>query len=119
MTSMKQRLSIFLLIGLIMFLSISKADCRPAGDDEANSVAEAIRYLQDLENKHAQYARPSGDGVSIVALISILEHLDKHHGANSRPRFGKRNNGNVLTKEFPNGNSQHMRYLPDSMYEES
>ena len=60
MTSMKQRLSIFLFIGLIMFLSISKADCRPAGEDgsDANSVAEAIRYLQDLENKHAQYARP-------------------------------------------------------------
>lgn len=62
MTSIKQRLSIFLLIGLILFLSISKTDCRPApaGEDgsDANSVAEAIRYLQDLENKHAQYARP-------------------------------------------------------------
>uniref|UniRef100_A0A182IMN8 Uncharacterized protein n=1 Tax=Anopheles atroparvus TaxID=41427 RepID=A0A182IMN8_ANOAO len=56
-TTFTQRLIVALMIcTLIVDLSTLTA-ARPQ-DSDAASVAAAIRYLQELETKHAQHARP-------------------------------------------------------------
>ncbi|XP_052869592.1 neuropeptide F-like isoform X3 [Anopheles cruzii] len=55
--NLTHRLLVALMIcTLIVDLSILTA-ARPQ-DNDAASVAAAIRYLQELETKHAQHARP-------------------------------------------------------------
>lgn len=53
MTPFTQRI-LPLAILLCMYYMI---EARPQNGDETN-VAEALRYLQELESKHAQFARP-------------------------------------------------------------
>lgn len=57
MLTMTQRLSVIALIFMVVFFKISETAGKP-GPEHVNSVADTLRYLQDLENRHAQYARP-------------------------------------------------------------
>jgi hypothetical protein len=54
MVSLMQRLSVAALLLVLLFIAITETSGNPG---QQNDVADAIRYLQDLENKH-QFARP-------------------------------------------------------------
>uniref|UniRef100_A0AAG5CN94 Uncharacterized protein n=1 Tax=Anopheles atroparvus TaxID=41427 RepID=A0AAG5CN94_ANOAO len=101
-TTFTQRLIVALMIcTLIVDLSTLTA-ARPQ-DSDAASVAAAIRYLQELETKHAQHARPRlvrselppningiNSGLDKIIGYFILEAIDRAHSTDARPRFGKR-----------------------------
>lgn len=58
MVTLFQRFSIAFLLLVVVFVAIKEASGNPAQEQhDVNSVADAMRYLQDLENKH-QFARP-------------------------------------------------------------
>ncbi|XP_058055455.1 neuropeptide F-like [Anopheles bellator] len=100
--NLTHRLLVALMIcTLIVDLSILTA-ARPQ-DNDAASVAAAIRYLQELETKHAQHARPRlvrsdlsaningfHSGLDKIIGYFILEAIDRAHSTDARPRFGKR-----------------------------
>lgn len=58
MVTKMQRLSFAALLLALIFIAISEVSANPGQEQhDVNSVADAIRYLQDLENRH-QFARP-------------------------------------------------------------
>lgn len=58
MVSITQRLSVATLVLALILISITETAANPGQEQhDVNSVADAIRYLQDLENRH-QFARP-------------------------------------------------------------
>lgn len=48
--------STFLLFLILFEVTITSTTARP--QDMSNDVAAAIRFLEQLDNKHGQYARP-------------------------------------------------------------
>ncbi|XP_040152888.1 neuropeptide F isoform X1 [Anopheles arabiensis] len=95
-----------LLVALMIFALIADLSTLVAArpqDSDAASVAAAIRYLQELETKHAQHARPRlirselppningvHSGLDKIIGYFILEAIDRAHSTDARPRFGKR-----------------------------
>jgi hypothetical protein len=53
-----------IVIGLIVFVNVALSAARPQNVAGENAdVAAAIRYLQELETKHGQFARPRQVGI--------------------------------------------------------
>ncbi|XP_049548536.1 neuropeptide F-like isoform X2 [Anopheles darlingi] len=99
-----QRLVVGIMICTLIVDLITLTAARPQ-DGDAASVAAAIRYLQELETKHAQHARPRlvrselppningiHSGLDKIIGYFILEAIDRAHSTDARPRFGKRGN---------------------------
>ncbi|XP_052888585.1 neuropeptide F isoform X1 [Anopheles moucheti] len=97
-----QRLLVALMICTLIADLTTLTAARPQESDAA-SVAAAIRYLQELETKHAQHARPRlirselppningvHSGLDKIIGYFILEAIDRAHSTDARPRFGKR-----------------------------
>ncbi|XP_070507048.1 uncharacterized protein [Chironomus tepperi] len=101
-----KRLSIAVMVVLLISIKIMESSGNPNPDHSGDpvNVVDALRYLQDIESKHAQFARPRhyehNDGVSITFVLEMLEQLDRKHART--PRFGKRGNNDYLTKEYTN-----------------
>lgn len=61
MSSFSQRVAVTLCIILVLFNMSGITSARPQdgrSEEGGDVVAAAIKYLQDLDTKHAQYARP-------------------------------------------------------------
>jgi hypothetical protein len=55
---MINRISAAVLLLALILIAISESSANPGQEQhDVNSVADAIRYLQDLESRH-QFARP-------------------------------------------------------------
>ncbi|XP_055628697.1 neuropeptide F-like [Toxorhynchites rutilus septentrionalis] len=98
---LSQRVLFALLLCTLLLDLSSLVQARP--QDDSTSVAEAIRFLQELETKHAQHARPRlarsemppnfngiHSGLDKIIGYFILEAIDRAHSSDARPRFGKR-----------------------------
>lgn len=58
MVTKMHRSSVAAVLLILIFIAISETKANPGQEQhDVNSVADAIRYLQDLENRH-QFARP-------------------------------------------------------------
>lgn len=55
-----KRLSIVVLVIMIISIAMMESSGNPSPDHngDASNVVEALRYLQDIESRHAQFARP-------------------------------------------------------------
>lgn len=58
MVTVIKRLSVAMLLCALVITAVKESFANPGQEQhDVNSVADAIRYLQDLENRH-QFARP-------------------------------------------------------------
>ena len=55
-----KRLSIAVLVVMLISIAIMESSANPNPDHSGDpvNVVDALRYLQDIESKHAQFARP-------------------------------------------------------------
>jgi hypothetical protein len=67
---MIQRFSVAVLLLALILIAVSESSANPGQEQhDVNSVADAIRYLQDLESRH-QFARPRWE--FLFSFISIV-----------------------------------------------
>ncbi|KAK8726544.1 hypothetical protein OTU49_010296 [Cherax quadricarinatus] len=90
-----------LLVGVVVVgvLEMGVADAKPAPPQVA-AMADALKYLQELDKYYSQVSRPStraapGPASQIQALQKTLkflqlQELGKLYSLRARPRFGKR-----------------------------
>lgn len=60
-SSSTKRLSIAIMLVMFFFIVIMEqatANPNPEQHEPVNSVVDALRYLQDIEKQHGQFARP-------------------------------------------------------------
>ncbi|CRK92361.1 CLUMA_CG005935, isoform A [Clunio marinus] len=95
MMSVIQRLSAATLIVALLLITLNESSANPGQEQhDITSVADAIRYLQDLENRH-QFARPRKDlEHSITNAPSQIDFLSvatmfKVRGFTSQQEFSR------------------------------
>lgn len=72
MVSIIQRLTVASLLCILVLTVVKESSGNPGQEQhDVNSVADAIRYLQDLENRH-QFARPRYHKLASIFLINFF-----------------------------------------------
>lgn len=76
-----KRLSIVIMLLMLISIAVMKASANPSPDHvDPTNVVDALRYLQDIESKHAQFARPRYAlpliNLEIRMAVSVASYLD-------------------------------------------
>lgn len=69
-----KRLSIAVLVVMLISIAIMESSANPNPDHSGDpvNVVDALRYLQDIESKHAQFARPRYTFQYILYLLIFI-----------------------------------------------
>ncbi|XP_067000504.2 neuropeptide F [Anabrus simplex] len=88
-----------------------KADAKPNDKNQLEAMADALKYLQQLDKYYSQVARPSprseqprsaGELTKVENTLKMLQlqALDRFYSGRTRPRFGKRADLNMMSDDI-------------------